>query len=250
MSEIRQLQPSGALDDDALLALYEINDRRKPWLRLNFIASIDGAATHDGLSGALGTPADRRVFDLLRRLADVIIVGAGTVRAEGYGGMRLDDAAQSWRTARGLAAQPEFAIVSRSLHLDPESEVFTQAVRRPIVLTAASAPADRRVKLAEVADVADCGDETVDTRMLRSALGARGLDQLHCEGGPHLFGAMIAEGAVDELCLTVSPRLEGGTARRIVDGHPSVPTSMRLAHALESDDGTLLLRYTRKVLVG
>jgi len=245
MSDIRKFEPGSALDDDALAALYEVADRARPWLRLNFISSIDGAASHDGLSGGLGTPADRRVFDVLRRLADVIVVGAGTVRAEGYGGMRLDDAAQVWRTAHGLDPQPEFAIVSRSLDLDPASDVFANAPHRPIVLTAASAPANRREELSQVADVIDCGDADVDTRMLRDVLAARGLTQQHCEGGPHLCGTMIEEGTVDELCLTVSPRLEGGTARRITDGHLATATPMRLAHALESDDGTLLLRYTR-----
>lgn len=245
MTDIRKLEPGGALGDDALAQLYEVADRAQPWLRLNFIASIDGAATRDGLSGGLGTPADRRVFDVLRRLADVIVVGAGTVRAEGYGGMRLADDAVSWRTRNGLSPQPRLAIVSRGLDLDPESDVFAHAPHRPIVLTAASAPDNRRAALSGVAEVIDCGDADVDTGKLRDVLAERGLVQVHCEGGPHLFGTMIEEGTVDELCLTVSPVLEGGTARRITDGHLATATPMRLAHALESDDGTLLLRYVR-----
>ncbi|TQL47058.1 riboflavin biosynthesis pyrimidine reductase [Homoserinimonas aerilata] len=247
MSDIRMLGAADerGISDDELTALYEVRDRTKPWLRANFISSVDGAATHDGLSGGLGTPADRRVFDVLRRLADVIVVGAGTVRAEGYGGVRLDDDAVAWRTARGLPEQPVFAIVSRRLDLDPDSDVFTKAARRPIVLSCEAAPDAQRAALSKVADVIDCGQTSVDTLQLKERLAERGLPQQHSEGGPHLFGAMIEEGSIDELCLTVSPRLEGGTARRITDGHLATSRELRLAHALAADDGTLLLRYVR-----
>lgn len=245
-SEIRMLRPYASLGNDELTAVYAVPDRSVPWLRVNFIASIDGAATHDGLSGGLGTPADRQVFDVLRWLADVIIVGAGTVRAEGYAGQLLNDDAAAWRVENGLSEQPEFAIVSQSLNLDPANDVFTKATRRPIVLTSAAAPRERREALSAVAEVIDCGEASVDTVVMKQMLAERGLPQQHSEGGPSLFGAMIAEGSLDELCLTVSPLLEGGgTARRIVEGHPSQARPMRLAHALAADDGTLLLRYTR-----
>lgn len=231
--------------DDELAALYSVADRSVLWMRANFVASIDGAATHNGLSAGLGSPADSRVFDLLRRLADVIVVGAGTVRAEGYGPMRLDDAQVAWRVQHGLAPHPVFAIVSSSLELDPASTVFTNAPSTPLVFTGSRAPGDRRVALAEVAEVIDCGEFRVDTRLMRRALAERGLMQLHSEGGPQLLGTMIEEGTIDELCLTLSARLEGGTASRITDGGGAVPTDMRLAHALAAADGTLLLRYLR-----
>ena len=231
--------------DDELAALYSVADRSVLWMRANFVASIDGAATHNGLSAGLGSPADRRVFDLLRRLADVIVVGAGTVRAEGYGPMRLDDAQVAWRVQHGLAPHPVFAIVSSSLELDPASTVFTNAPSTPLVFTGSRAPGDRRVALAEVAEVIDCGEFRVDTRLMRRALAERGLMQLHSEGGPQLLGTMIEEGTIDELCLTLSARLEGGTASRITDGGGAVPTDMRLAHARAAADGTLLLRYLR-----
>ena len=231
--------------DDELAALYSVADRSVLWMRANFVASIDGAATHNGLSAGLGSPADSRVFDLLRRLADVIVVGAGTVRAEGYGPMRLDDAQVAWRVQHGLAPHPVFAIVSSSLELDPASTVFTNAPSTPLVFTGSRAPGDRRVALAEVAEVIDCGEFRVDTRLMRRALAERGLMQLHSEGGPQLLGTMIEEGTIDELCLTLSARLDGGTASRITDGGGAVPTDMRLAHALAAADGTLLLRYLR-----
>lgn len=233
-----------ALTDDDLLALYAVADRAEQWVRANFVSSLDGAATHDGLSAGLGSPADRRVFDLLRRLADVIVVGAGTVRAEGYGGLSLDEESAHWRVANGLEPQPVFAVVSASLDLDPG--VFADNPVRPLVLTCTAAPADRREALSEVAEVVDCGGTQVDTRRMREVLAERGLTQVHGEGGPHVLGTMIEEGTIDELCLTLSPRLEGGLSRRIADGHPATPRAMTLAHVLTADDSTLLLRYVRR----
>jgi riboflavin biosynthesis pyrimidine reductase len=116
---------------------------------------------------------------------------------------------------------------------------------RPIIVTGAAAPGDRKKALEQVADVLVCGEARVDTSRMLRELGSRGLSRVHCEGGPHLFGAMVADGAVDELCLTLSAQLEGGSGRRITDGaFPPAPLSMRLAHVLASDD-TLLLRYVR-----
>ena len=119
------------LGDDELLALYGPVDRSVPRLRANFIASVDGSATAAGLSGELGAPADKRVFDLQRQVADVVVVAAGTVRSEGYGAMRLGPEAEAWRVAAGLAPQPAFALVSRSLDLDPASDVFALAPSDP-----------------------------------------------------------------------------------------------------------------------
>jgi len=237
--------PERALTDDDIAELYEVADRGTPWVRVNFVSSLDGSATHNGRSGGLGDAADRRVFDVLRRLCDVIVVGAGTVRAEGYGPMRLDDASTAWRRARGLTEHPVFAIVSAALDLDAESPIFTDAPVRPIVLTGSAAPAGPREALAEVADVITCGVAGVDTGVMLRRLAERGLPQVHCEGGPHLFGSMIATGAVDELCLTLSPQLEAGLGPRISNGaETDVPMHMRLAQVLASDS-TLLLRYVR-----
>ena len=245
-AEIRLLAPSAqALTDSQLVEFYAVADRSAPWLRANFVSSIDGAATHDGLTAGLGSAADQRVFHALRRIADVIVVGAGTVRAEGYGGSLLDDDAVLWRTEHGLSPRPKLAIVSARLELDPANSVFVDAPLRPIVITCTAAPNDRRAALAEVADLIDCGDTRVDTSVMRLRLAERGLTQLHSEGGPHLLGAMIEDGAIDELCLTIAAQLEGGAARRITDGHRAATTSMTLSHALLGDDGTLLLRYTR-----
>lgn len=234
----------GAGADDEILSWYTVPDRAVPWARVNFVSSVDGSATHRGLSAGLGSSADKRVFDLLRRLCDVVVVGAGTVRDEGYGPMRLEAAAADWRTEHGLPPHPVFAIVSASLKLDPHSRIFTEAPVRPLVITCGAAPADRRDALAAVADVLVCGAKRVDTIAMVDALADRGLPQILSEGGPHLFGSMVADGAVDELCLTISPLLEGGVGGRIIEGVQTVSKRLQLRQVLTAA-GALILRYVR-----
>jgi riboflavin biosynthesis pyrimidine reductase len=260
MTEIVELFPDagGALDPSALLALYAPADRAEPRLRVNFIQSVDGSATLDGRSGSLGRPADKAVFDILRGVSDVVLVGAGTARAEGYGALTATDELMSWRLAQGLPAHPVMALVSGSLALDPASDLFAKAFARPLVFTVPSAPADARARLAEVSTVIDAGGSgsgaaagRVDPVLVRRELLARGLPQVLCEGGPRLFGDLIAADLVDELCLTLSPVLEGGTGSRItrpvrdgVAGPPAVPRDLDLTLLLRS--GSMLLsRWSR-----
>jgi riboflavin biosynthesis pyrimidine reductase len=231
--------PAAELSDDALVA--ELRGAG-PVLRVNFVSSVDGAATRDGLSGGLGDSADRRYFELLRRVADVVLVGAGTVRAEGYGPMRVSDESAAWRAAHGFAPHPVFAIVTGSRDLDPRSRIFTEAPVRPIVVTT---PGYDARAFAEVADVVETGaGERVDAAVSVEALRARGLTSILCEGGPHLFGSLLAADVVDELCVTVEPTLEAGVAPRIAAGVLPEPRGLELAHVLRSGS-TLLLRYAR-----
>lgn len=267
------------LDREDVVARYAVADRSVPHLRVNFIASLDGAASHDGVSGPLNDEVDKLVFDTLRMLADVVVVGAGTVRDEGYGALVLDDDAVEWRLAQGLPEHPRFAIVSSRVDLRPDAAMFSQAPVRPIVVTharlAARPPAPegvsvpgaptgpgagagvateadehsarRTARMAELADVADvlvCGDTAVDTALMVAELAARGLTQVLSEGGPHLLGALIEADAVDELCLTLAPVLEGGRATRITAGGLQVTRQMRLGHAHPVGD-LLFLRYLR-----
>ena len=228
----------------ALLDAYWIEDRTAARLRVNFIASLDGAATHDGLSGGLNNADDKLVFDTLRSLTDVILVGAGTVRAEGYGGIRLDTAAEAWRVAHGLPPQPRIAVVSGRLDLDAGHPLFTDAATRPIVITSAGSSAEKRTALEAVADVLVCGATEIDLPLALRELAARGLRQVLCEGGPSLFGALIAADAVDELCLSLSPVLEAGASGRIAHSEATASRPMRLGHVLTAGD-MLFLRYTR-----
>lgn len=233
------------LSDDELLALYA-EGADTPWLRVNFVSTLDGSASASGVSGSLGGPDDLRVFDLLRRLADVVLVAAGTVRDEGYGPMRLGDTDVAWRRAHGLSDHPVFAIVTGSASLDPASRVFTEAPVRPIVLTSESAAgSDRGRALAAVADVVVCGSSDVDVALVREALVSRGLGRIHSEGGPSFLGALVAADLVDELTLTIDPTLEGGEGPRIARGSSPELRRMRPAHVLLGDGGVLLTRWVR-----
>ena len=231
----------GALDDaelDATLAAHYAwpEKRAVPYVRVNFVSSLDGAVTVDGQSGGLGNAADKKVFDLLRELAEVVLVGAGTVRTEKYNGVQ--------RNTRGRDTPPPVAVVTGSADLDPTSALFTDTVVPPLILTLESAPADRRAAMAEAG-----GEVVVLPRLtpdvLLAELGRRGLTRVLCEGGPSLLGALHAADAVDELCLTVAPLLVGGEGGRIAHG-PSgpPPRRMTLVGALHADDA-LLLRYRR-----
>ena len=246
--QITQAYPLPAaegLSDADIGRLYSENAGTLPWVRANFVSSVDGAATHQGLSGGLSDAADERVFSILRRLCDVVVVGAGTVRAEGYGAMRVDAASERSRIGAGLAPHPVFAIVSASLDLDPASPIFVDAPVRPLILPTELSRSSSRAALEQVADVVVCGFERVQADVLVRVLSERGLGRIHCEGGPQLFGDLVAASQLDELCLTLSPRLEAGVASRIAAGEsPIVPVGLALAHVLVSDD-TLLLRYMR-----
>ena len=218
-----------------------------PGLRVNFVSSLDGAATHDGLSGGLSGAGDKRYFELLRRVCDVVLVGAGTVRAEGYGPMRVSAASAKWRVARGMAEQPVFAIVSSRLELDQSSHIFTDAPVTPVIVTTSKATGTGRFDA--VADVLVAGDgDHVDVGTMIAGLHNRGLVNILCEGGPTLFGSLLAADAVDELSLTVSPSLEGGDATRITAGQtPS--RSLTLKQVLKSGDD-LMLNYARSGATG
>lgn len=213
----------------------------EPMVRANFIASADGAVTVDGLSAGLQGPGDKEIFDHLREQCDALVVASGTVKAEKYDGLRLPADAVARRVAAGLPEHPVMVVVSGSLDLDLDQLVFADAPVRPIVVTHAGADASR---VAEVADVIAVGDGAVDLRAALAALRDRGLGQLLCEGGPHLFGTLIAEDLVDELCLTLSPLLAGGGPGRIAAGPEAAVRRMTLRHVLRRDD-MLFLRYAR-----
>jgi riboflavin biosynthesis pyrimidine reductase len=236
MTIIDRLWPEhgSELSDDQLVTVPD-----GPWLRVNFISSIDGAATADGLSGGLGTPADKRVFELLRRTSDAVLVGAGTVRSEGYGPMRVSEDSAAWRSARGLPPHPVFVIVSGSLDLDPTSRIFTEAPVTPIIVTLAGHDASA---FAGLADVIVAGDGALDIPLMLGELRHRGLAHILNEGGPSLFTALLAAGAVDELRLTVSPVLVAGGGKHITAGQLPHPVQATLAE-VQYSDGTLLMTY-------
>jgi riboflavin biosynthesis pyrimidine reductase len=217
---------------------------RTSYVRANFVSSVDGAAEVGGRSGPLGGAADRRVFQLLRWLSDVVLVGAGTARHENYGPVIVPPERRARRQAAGLAAVPPIAVVTATAGLDPGARLFDAEVR-PIVLTCDAAPSAKRRALAAVAEVVLCGDTTVDPAAALAALAERGMTRVLTEGGPLLHAQLAGAGLLDELCLTVAPILAGPGRMGIVEGPPwPEPATMRLVQVL-AEDGNLFLRYQR-----
>jgi riboflavin biosynthesis pyrimidine reductase len=236
------------LDDGDLPRLYGYPEHDGTWVRANFITSVDGGATSGGSSGAMGGPGDRFVFNLLRELADVIAVGAGTVRIEGYSGAQLSAAQRQHRQARGQSEVPQLAIVTGSGHLSRDMAVFTRTEVQPLVLTCTAAVEQTRRALSGLCEVLDCsgGDpERIDEAALLAALGARGMRRILTEGGPTLLDSLMRRDLLDELCLTIAPYLVGGQARRIATGSGQLLTGMRCAHVLTDDAGYLYTRYVK-----
>jgi riboflavin-specific deaminase-like protein len=245
---MRRLWPDpGAVDDVAALVAAE--DRAappsRPWVLVNMVSSLDGAIAVDGRSGGLAGSADKEMFMALRAIADVVMAGAGTVRAERYGPPRPSEAARSARRARGQAEVPRIAVVTRSLYLDLTTPLFTEAAAPPIVITCAESDDERREALADVAEVIVAGDDSVDLEQALLQLRQRDLAVVTCEGGPGLNGDLLAADLVDEWALTLSPILVGGEAKRASRGQLAPdPRRMRLARIVE-DDGFLLTRWIR-----
>jgi riboflavin biosynthesis pyrimidine reductase len=246
---LKLLESGRELDDRELPRLYGYPaDQDGIWVRANFITSVDGGATAEGKSGAMAGPGDRFVFNMLRELADVVVVGAGTVRIEGYSGAHLGVAPRQRRQARGQSEVPQLAIVTKSGRLDRDMAVFTRTEVPPMVLTCTAAAEETRHLLADLADVVDCsGDDPgkVDEAALLATLEARGMCRILTEGGPMLLGSFIQHNLLDELCLTIAPVLVGGLARRIATGPGQLLTQMRCAHVLTDDAGYLYTRYIK-----
>lgn len=222
--------------DPSLDALYA--PPTGPVLRLGLVASVDGSAALEGRSGGLSGPADKQVFRLLRSLADVVLVGAGTARTEGYRPVRLDDGQQAARLARGQRALPPVAVLSGGPGLPAGSPLLAAGAGTLLLTTGAGA----RAAPAGVEAVA-LGEDTVDLPAALAALRGRGLSHVLCEGGPALAGTLVAAGLVDELCLTTAPLLAGGDGPRLLVVAAEQHRPVRLAHLLHDQD-VLLARWT------
>lgn len=253
-TDLTALEPVSAAGDGRLAQYYAYpQNLRSCWVRANLISSLDGAATADGRSGALGGAGDRAVFRLMRELADVVVVGAGTVRIEAYSGAQLGVTGRQHRHARGQHEVPPIAIVTRSAVLDHDLPVFTQTEVPPLLLTTHDAAADARARFAGLAEVYDCSaadTAVVDLKMALRTLAGLGLTRVLTEGGPSLLGAFIAADLLDELCLTLAPAVVGGWSKRIAEGPGELITRLRRRHVLTDDEGYLYTRYSREERVG
>ncbi len=227
-----------------VLDLY-MNDTRsvegRPWVMLNMVASIDGATALHGTSTDLGDEDDQRLFHVLRTVSDVILVGAGTVRAEDYGPVALSEEKRALREAEGRPSAPLLAIVTGRLNLDPDARVFSNSEYRPMVITSTDADPGKLALLGDAAEVVILGELTPEA--ILSQLGAA--SAILCEGGPTLNGQFVASGLVDEINVTVSPLLVSGNSYRIARGDDAdPPLGMRLDRALLGER-SLFLRYLR-----
>jgi len=238
----------GTMDAEALALAYAYPELSGPqsWVRANFISSLDGAATGaDGRSGSLNTGADRDVFGLLRALSDVILVGAGTARIEGY---RRATVRAPWLGHRtGRPAHPTMAVVSRSADIPPRLSQARENSGEVLLLTCKRA-GDEAIDLARGTlgeeNVIVEGDASVDLAAALDALAVRGLCRILCEGGPHLMRDLTAAGRLDELCLTLAPTLVAGDHPRITAG--ASVTANLLPRLLIESQGTILGRWSRR----
>ncbi|MEZ0066965.1 riboflavin biosynthesis pyrimidine reductase [Streptacidiphilus sp. MAP12-20] len=255
--DVTDLTSASADDDapwslDALAEAYayptQVVDAGQPWLRGNMVSSLDGAAGLDGLSEGLSSAADKRIFGVLRALADVVLVGAQTVRAEGYRPAQARAEFAADRAARRQGPAPVIAIVSAGLDLDFDLPLFTEPLVRTVVLTAESAPDEGLAAARRVADVIVAGEQHVDLVRAVTALAERGWTRLLTEGGPRLLGQLAEAHRLDELCLTLAPLLAAGAAPRIAHSAQAVAEQLELVGLLE-EKGFLFARYARSVKI-
>jgi riboflavin biosynthesis pyrimidine reductase len=208
---VQQLHPT--VRDLTPEDLYDLYDEPGPYLRAGFVSSVDGAISVDGRSGGLSSPGDKAVFRALRAVADAVVVGAGTVRTEDYGPVRLQPAAVAWRAAHGRSPEIPLVIVSRTGDVGSG-----KVLQGPVISIGPDLPT-------EIA-----------------GLHERGLTRLLCEGGPSLFTSLLRAGLVDELCLTTSPQLVGSGPRLL--GDLTEPLPLHLTSLIHDDPGVLLGRWS------
>jgi riboflavin biosynthesis pyrimidine reductase len=241
---VRQLLPTAIDEVDPATVYADMPTAAgRPGLRVNMIASVDGATAIGGVSGPLGGPPDRVVYRLLRSLADVVLVAAGTVRAENYKPALVYDDYLDARRARGQRDAPRIAVVTRKLDLDFDLPLFREATERTIIVTTTDAPAEPLAVARSLCDVITVGDGQVNLPAAMVALGELGAQHVLSEGGPSVNGALADADLIDEVCLTVSPRLASGDAKRILSG-PDLPAPVEVElRSLLEQDGFLLARY-------
>ena len=224
--------------------VYAYPGHTRRWVRANMVSSADGAAQAEGKSGGLSGEADKKVFRALRGLADVILVGATTVRTEGY---RQPAAPREpyarLREAAGQAPAAAIAVISASLDLDFDAPLYREAVVPTITVTVSDAPPDRLAVAREAGEVLIAGTGRADVGLAIDQLAGSGRGRILCEGGPHLLAEVARLGRLDELCLALSPHLRAGHAMRILDGPPLEPPLPLALHTLLVEDGFLFTRH-------
>ena len=233
------------VSDDELLDAYDWPDPTgRPWVRGLMVMTLDGAFVGpDGVSGSVSGAGDQKVFSASRALSDAFLVGARTIRAEGYKAVRPRPAVAALRSAHGQHPAPTLAIVTATCEFDWPNATWVASDERPVLLTTEAADPQQRATAARLGcDVVVAGEQRVDLGIALDELAARGLTRVNCEGGPTLLGELIAQDRVDELALTVSPRVTHAKAPH--GGGEVVLTGFHLDLLLEQDS-YLFCRYVR-----
>ena len=208
LPEVRDLTPED---------LYDVYAAPAPYLRADFVASVDGVIAVDGRSAPLGSPADKAAFRAMRAVCDAVVVGAGTLRAEDYGPVVLPEPAKAWRAAHGLAPEVPVVVVTRT------GDLGTGRVKQgPVLVTGQDLP--------------------LEPAEMVPALHEKGLTRLLCEGGPRLLRDLLEADLVDELCLTTTHVL-AGAGPRLVEGLAR-PLQLELRALVQEDPGVLLGRWS------
>lgn len=244
----RQLFPHpDEVEIEAHVRAFELSrraPRERPYTVVNFVSSLDGRATVNGRSGALGDEGDKALFRALRVAADAVLVGTGTLEVERYGRMIRDPEVRERRRREGLAPEPLVCVVTRSGRLPLQIPLFSEPEARVVVFSGADIELGSTAARVEVVRL---GPADIDfAHALAHLRSGHGVRALLCEGGPRVFSGLLHEGVVDELFLTVAPKLVGGGAEAAITSgpEPAELTDARLAGVLERD-GTLFLRYQR-----
>jgi riboflavin biosynthesis pyrimidine reductase len=253
-TQLTELGPLGGTfdtDDDARLAAFYTypDDLDRCWVRANMISSLDGGATDDGKSGGLAGPGDKALFSRMREEADVVLVGASTVRIENYSGAQMSVAQRQERQRRGQAELPPIAILTHGADFEHDAKIFTRTEVPPLIMTSRDAVDEARGRfgsLAEVIDASGANTDRVDPAVVLTIFQKRGLRRVLSEGGPSLISLLIEHDLLDELCVTIAPVLVGGAARRIAAGPGEAHTRMRRSHLLTDDEGYLYTRYVKE----
>lgn len=237
----------GAPIPDPLTPYLDV-DRSRPrhecWVTGHMVAGLDGTASIHGRVGALSTAPDQDLFRRMRQIADIVMVGAQTVRSEGYGPMHLSEADRSQRRARGQSEMPPVAVISRSLDLDWSSQVFAEAPEhaRTIVITCAKADPAKLAAAEQTATVIIAGEDRVEPATALQSLAGLGHRVVLCEGGPRWLGELVAADRLDELCLSISPMMGGDPLPVSVAPSGAGIAGFALKSTMVADD-TVFLRY-------
>jgi riboflavin-specific deaminase-like protein len=221
---------------------WEEPHEERPLVAVNFAATVDGRASIAGVSGPIGSAADTAMLAGLRTRFDAVMIGAGTMRAERYGRIVAKQEQREKRERLGLPHDPLMVIVSGRLDLPWDAPLFTAGDGRVLIFTASEAEPP------ETATSVECvrHDKFVNVvEALRHLRREREVRALICEGGPGLHNQLEGAGFVDDLFLTIAPKLSGGDAPRIIEGDLPGITELKLAWLLE-EDSELFARYRRR----